>query len=198
MKLKKSILAEILTGDWSSLSDEEITKIAKAVDAIADVDDVDGLSDALPLTLRAWDDGSSDQRAVTRDDDFEAEARDLWEGAEYGDGDWRVTVRWEVKDSLGREVESGEFDLEHETEEPECPESEDGHDWTSEHEGGLDENPGVWSTGGTSMAFYAHCRRCGMSRVERTTGAQCNPGECDTTEYGDPDPEWVAQYYPTN
>ena len=60
------------------------------------------------------------------------------------------------------------------------------HDWTSEGEGGCTENPGVWSTGGTSMTFGAHCRKCGLHRVESTTGSQYNPGEHDTVEYEQP------------
>src|SRR5262245_61541092 len=32
-----------------------------------------------------------------------------------------------------------------------CGDSPDDHDWTAEGDGGCDENPGVWSTGGTSL-----------------------------------------------
>jgi len=60
------------------------------------------------------------------------------------------------------------------------------HEWTSAGEGGCNENPGVWSTGGTSMLFAAHCTRCGLHRVERHTGSQRNPGEHDTVEYEQP------------
>lgn len=75
--------------------------------------------------------------------------------------------------------------------EPACPEADE-HDWSSEHEGGCDDNPGVWSLGGTAMKFRSHCLACGMSRTERTTGPQRNPGDSDTVVYGDPDPDWVA------
>lgn len=64
-----------------------------------------------------------------------------------------------------------------------CGTSPDDHDWTSEGEGGCSENPGVWSTGGTSMRFATHCRVCGLKRVQCTTGSQRNPGEHDTVEY---------------
>lgn len=57
------------------------------------------------------------------------------------------------------------------------------HEWSSEGEGGCDENPGVWSTGGTSMCFRAHCVHCGLIRIETTTGAQRNPGEHNTVRY---------------
>lgn len=65
------------------------------------------------------------------------------------------------------------------------------HDWTSEGHGGCTENPGVWSTGGTSMLFISHCRECGLRRTERTTGSQKNPGEHDTVEYEQP-ANWCA------
>lgn len=64
-----------------------------------------------------------------------------------------------------------------------CGYGPDDHDWTSEGEGGIEENPGVWATGGTSLQVDAHCRRCGLHRTERLTGSQRNPGECDTVEY---------------
>lgn len=67
-----------------------------------------------------------------------------------------------------------------------CGLDPDDHDWTSEGEGGCEENPGVWSTGGTSHVFHSHCRRCGLRRVECTTGSQYNPGEHDTTAYAVP------------
>jgi hypothetical protein len=61
------------------------------------------------------------------------------------------------------------------------------HDWSAEGEGGCSENPGVWSTGGTSMVFHTHCTHCGLIRIERSTGSQRNPGEHDTVEYQMPD-----------
>ena len=66
------------------------------------------------------------------------------------------------------------------------------HDWTAEGEGGCDQNPGVWSTGGTSMVFRSHCRKCGLHRIENHTGSQRNPGEHDTVEYTQPD-SWCVK-----
>lgn len=66
------------------------------------------------------------------------------------------------------------------------------HDWTAEGEGGCRENPGVWSTGGTSMSFATHCRACGLHRNEYTCGSQRNPGEHDTVSYEMPD-RWCAE-----
>ena len=57
------------------------------------------------------------------------------------------------------------------------------HEWTTDGEGGCDSNPGVWSTGGTSMKFSSRCRACGLHRTEHHTGSQRNPGEHDTVEY---------------
>lgn len=67
------------------------------------------------------------------------------------------------------------------------------HEWSSEGEGGADENPGVWATGGTSMQFRSHCEHCGLIRVEETTGSQRNPGEHDTVRYELPDDDADAR-----
>lgn len=71
-----------------------------------------------------------------------------------------------------------------------CGDSPDDHDWTS-GEGGLRENPGVWSLGGTKMLFASHCRTCGLGRREYHCGSQRNPGEHDRTTYSMPD-RWCA------
>ena len=138
------------------------------------------------ITVTASDDGSSEEITCERGDDYEALARGLFADADYGNGDYRVTISWEATDAAGDEVEAGTFVMTGETEEPPCPEADE-HDWTSEGEGGCAENPGVWSTGGTGLTFRSHCRACGLKRVEHHTGAQRNPGECDTTTYGDSD-----------
>jgi hypothetical protein len=67
------------------------------------------------------------------------------------------------------------------------------HDWTSEGEGGCTQNPGVWSLGGTTISTREHCRTCGLVRTETSHGSQRNPGECDTTEYEQPD-HWCAEH----
>jgi hypothetical protein len=144
-------------------------------------------------TIRVWDDGSSLTDQFPAGSDYEAIARGMWAGADYGDGDYRVTIGWIVTDTDGDKIDRGSFDLVGTTEEPDCPESDE-HEWTSGFEGGCTENPGVWLTGGTSMMFVSHCRHCGMQRTVKTTGSQRNPGECDTTEYSDPDPDWVAEH----
>ena len=57
------------------------------------------------------------------------------------------------------------------------------HRWTREGEGGCTSNPGVWSLGGTSYQFVAHCRLCGCRRTTVSVGSQRNPGECDQVSY---------------
>jgi len=63
----------------------------------------------------------------------------------------------------------------------ECP----GHEWEStvEVDGGLTENPGVFSHGGTRMSFASHCIHCGLRRRHVSVGDQHNPGEHDTVEF---------------
>lgn len=78
----------------------------------------------------------------------------------------------------------GDDDCEAVEREPDCIEGEE-HEWTSEGEGGCDENPGVWSLGGTIMSFAAHCTVCSVRRVETHYGYQRNPGQCDEVRYED-------------
>jgi hypothetical protein len=66
--------------------------------------------------------------------------------------------------------------------EPECDQATR-HEWSSEGEGGCDENPGVWSLGGTTLTFAAHCTRCGLRRHETHYGSQRNPYQCDEVRY---------------
>jgi len=161
---------------------EPFFRIADMVGSISEVRD----EDEDTITVTASDDGSSEETTCERGDDYEALARGLFEDADYGHGDYRVTIRWEATDADGDEIDGGTYEMTGETEEPPCP-AADEHDWTSEGEGGCDSNPGVWSTGGTGMNFHSHCRACGLKRVEHHTGIQRNPGECDTTTYGDSD-----------
>ena len=69
---------------------------------------------------------------------------------------------------------------EHSDELPECEAAEDGeHDWRSPHSlvGGLRENPGVWSGGGTIMQNKSVCRCCGCYKTETDKGSQCHESE---------------------
>ena len=59
------------------------------------------------------------------------------------------------------------------------------HDWTAlyEVEGGMKENPGVWSTGGTTYVHADHCSKCSLARKQTNYGSQRNPGQVDKVEY---------------
>jgi hypothetical protein len=63
---------------------------------------------------------------------------------------------------------------------PEC-EADDGgeHEWQADYDvvGGIRENPGVWSLGGTAMSFATCCAKCGCYRQEHSPGCQRNPDE---------------------
>jgi len=69
------------------------------------------------------------------------------------------------------------------------------HDWTGQGHGGLDENPGVWSAGGTGTRSEEHCRRCGLMRVEMLHGSQRNPGDWDTLTYSMPDDDTLTRWW---
>lgn len=67
-----------------------------------------------------------------------------------------------------------------------------GHEHTWERPewlGGCRENPGVWSRGGTTMAYHSVCA-CGCHLHEIQYGSQRNPGQMDTSEYEYPDGLW--------
>ena len=144
------------------------------------------------MQIRVWDDDYSEEFDIHPEDDSAAFAKQVWNYGNWGEGNYRVEYQWEVTNDDGDTIDSGSGFIEHQIEEPTCLESADGeHDWTSEFEGGCTENPGVWSLGGTTMSFSCHCRHCGMEKTEVNYGSQRNPGQCDTVEYSEPDPEWV-------
>lgn len=74
-----------------------------------------------------------------------------------------------------------------------------GHVWRSPFSlvGGIRENPGVWSNGGTRSTTKQVCRCCGMYRTEVDPGGQRNPDEalCTITlEPRDDDSEaWLKE-----
>lgn len=124
------------------------------------------------------------------------------EWASEGSYDERVMVRvWAHEldedgeptgESLSGEVEAGP---EPKPEATDCGTEDDDHDWDSPLElvGGLRENPGVFSTGGTSFRYEYVCSKCGMYKTVRTAGAQKNPGELDETiEYSAADERSLA------
>ena len=113
-----------------------------------------------------------------------------------------VTVRATLLDRKGKpvpyETASDEVEAGPEPEEPECAEGKE-HDWCAPYEvvGGIEENPGVWGLGGTSMSFLTVCRHCGSYRTVLSRGSQRNPGELEEeTSYEEPNEaslEWVEE-----
>lgn len=146
----------------------------------------------MTYTLSMRDDGGSTHDVEFDDLPTQAEIREAatdWvQDGEWGDDGAAVDVRYEISDDADEVVDSDCITVDVEPNhdaliraaggDPDCD-----HDWTGEGEGGLDENPGVWATGGTSMLFIRHCRHCGLIRKERSCGSQRNPGEHDTVEY---------------
>lgn len=129
--------------------------------------------------------------------DIEREIEDWVHDGSWGDEGASISCRWtlfnndeEIDDGwLTVEVEPNHSNLISEAVSPYwdgCGYDPDDHDWTAEGEGGCDENPGVWSTGGTSLVFQEHCSVCGLHRTMYVTGCQKNPGEHDTVHYEKP------------
>ena len=124
-------------------------------------------------------------------------AEDLCRGGAWGDEGASVSVWVTEYDAAGEETDERRLTVEIEPNHDALIREAGGdtscdHDWTSEGEGGLRENPGVWSTGGTSMLFASRCRTCGLHRTEYTCGSQRNPGEHDTVKYRQPD-RWCVE-----
>jgi len=122
------------------------------------------------------------------------EKAEVWaRGGDWGDEGEVVTVRyyWEDEDSTTEEMEES-VDVEIEPDHDALIRAAGGdtdcdHEWTSEGEGGCDENPGVWSLGGTTLFFRRHCRKCGLIRTETCYGSQRNPGQADEVKYEMPE-----------
>lgn len=148
--------------------------------------------------LKMWDDSSAEKIESIEAESVEeargiaeSEATDWAEDGDWGDDGACVRVHWSLEDENGDEVWDDYTDVEIEPNhenliraaggDPDC-----NHDWTSEGEGGLDENPGVWGLGGTAIKYRSHCRKCGLIRTEISLGSQRNPGEHDTVEYQQP------------
>lgn len=118
----------------------------------------------------------------------EEAAQEYVDGGDWGDDPgetrwirvdvWRVAVGI---DSDGNLVEARvDEDAVTVTIEPPVPDCEDGeeHDWASDHDvvGGIEENPGVWGSGG-GVRMVRHCRRCGCGEHTDTWATDPNTGE---------------------
>jgi hypothetical protein len=176
--------SELSSKEYESVAGAELRPYLIGDECVSDtVVYAASLEDALDLA-KDWErDGSWDQRCEV---DVFAVELDL---DAYENGNRREAyigyLAWAT-------VEVGE-----DPPEPEC-EAADEHDWCSPHSvlGGLTENPGVWSEGGTKMVFRKVCKHCGCYRTETSVGAQRNPGELDRLEYDKPDEvslRWVSK-----
>lgn len=159
--------------------------------------------DTTGWVLKLWDDsGGEEEHDASIYVDVDDVREDVQGCAEVycADGDWgdkgaSIAVCWQLLDADGDEIDTGTCEVEIAPNHraliraavprgaDHCGDDPDDHSWTREGEGGCTENPGVWATGGTSMEFHAHCRDCGLRRVNRVTGSQRNPGEHDTVSY---------------
>lgn len=86
----------------------------------------------------------------------------------------------EIDEDATSDNDSHDCSGEYSDELPECEISEDGeHDWQSPHSivGGIKENPGVWSNGGTIFSTKEVCSCCGKYKSETDNGSQCHPDE---------------------
>lgn len=147
------------------------------------------------LTMR--DSQTNDTKVIEADtledarEQADAETEAWIEDGEWGSDGASIGAWWTLSDEDGDEIDTGSVTVDIEPDHDALISAAGGdtdcdHDWSAEGEGGLSENPGVWSTGGTAMVFHAHCRSCGLHRKERSTGSQRNPGEHDTVEYEQP------------
>lgn len=157
------------------------------------------------LSMR--DDGGSTHEVIFTEkpdkSEIYSEIEDWCKEGEWGDDGSAIDISWSLEFD-DEEIDNGYYTVNIEpnhsvliatacgSDSRSCGNDPKDHDWTAEGEGGCTENPGVWSTGGTSMSFATHCRKCGLHRNEYVTGSQKNPGEHDTVVYEMPD-DWCEE-----
>ena len=151
--------------------------------------------------------GEEHEEITASDDDAAIEAARFTACEWVRDGDWDpsgalVTVDYEVwsggLDESGHMIDQGSVEVEVEANHEslirdaasaalysdqiyqilDCE-----HEWSRDGEGGCSENPGVFSTGGTTIVTSEHCVNCGLHRTWTRHGSQRNPGESDTVKY---------------
>lgn len=195
-----------------TIDDCEITTIAALEAAHHDVaTGVPLADDTLVVVLPGWtaDDGNAE--IEYRDcDDRRAAGQQYVDGGDWGDREstsWVKVYTW--RDALALdddgEITTISFDREAAkvTIEPIEPDCEDGqsHDWQSPIEvvGGLDENPGVFGSGG-GVKITEVCRHCGCYRDTDTWAQDMSDGEQGLTSvsYREPDDESLAWAHPSD
>jgi hypothetical protein len=95
-----------------------------------------------------------------------------------------VSGHGEIDEQATRDGQSHDCSGTYSDPQPECDGDGGGaHDWRTPHGlvGGLVENPGFWSGGGTRTISTSVCRLCGQYKTEINPGSQRNPGEPSET-----------------
>lgn len=137
-------------------------------DVINEIIESDDIDCAMDYAEEKWQDGLWDEKQL-----IELYVQEIdWDDKPIGD-------------VLTKYIEVGEDPAP-----PECYEAED-HEWCAPFDlvGGLKENPGVWSLGGTTIHTITVCLHCGMYKKETHYGAQRDPGQLDKVEYTPGDDE---------
>ncbi len=180
-------------GSWGSSDDGiyrtitlecEVREIVYRADFPREIPD--GLISEM-LLEPAWDEGRISCCVTPADTGWMKAALDAITGAEWGaeadaDGDTRLI--WlgalTVDETATNAGQAYDCSGTHSDDIPECEAAEDSeHDWRSPHAlvGGLRENPGYWSGGGTISISKSVCRCCGCYQTETNKGSQCHESE---------------------
>lgn len=158
--------------------------ITKEGSRMADEDD-SSIVEALATQYEVWLDGTTEEIDAADWSAAEEQAIAWVRDGSWGEGKARVSFK--VTHTATDECRNFSVEVGEDPEPPACAEDKS-HDWKSpEFLGGCTENPGVWSTGGTTIVTKTVCTNCGIYRVETSLGSQRNPDECDTVEYEDAD-----------
>lgn len=134
---------------------------------------------------------SDDQVSETIEADDMQEAKEtaieIWQNCNWGEGRAMIDLCVVELDENNNETDSREYvsvKVGENPSPPACIEDKE-HEWRSPYScvGGIKENPGVWSGGGTIMHYKECCKNCGVYKKETLYGVQRNPGQCDVVSY---------------
>lgn len=144
-------------------------------------------STAARITYTYHEDGGHSEEIIDAGsmEEAEAVAEDLLRDGDWGPEGGEVSARVIATDQDGHEVDRRSVTVTLEPNEHELIERAGGdpdctHHWTSEGEGGCDENPGVWGIGGAAVLIREHCSVCGIIR-ETVTGDVDTPSRNSVT-----------------
>lgn len=147
------------------------------------------------MNLEMADDegGEITEVEIQSKDEILDECRDLAHSLDNDPRGARVCISWDLFDDDGEPLGHGREIIDVDADHDALIEEAGGdtscqHQWSAEGEGGCDDNPGVWSTGGTGIVYREHCTKCWLHKTEYHTGSQYNYGEADTVEYEQGEP----------